>query len=459
MELTVIKVGGSVLGERADLRRAAAAIAARHRRGEALFVVVSALAGVTDHLVRSCYEALDPSSNGCCRDTVARLRQRHQEVARGLNDGVALDSPLTDVEDQLNAIRRRGEVAESAYARLLSSGERLSVHLMAAAIREAGVDARAVTAEELGVYARGTPSHGACRLDASTAGFRKVRPELRDRVVVLTGFYGVDEAGGVVLFGRGGSDDTGSVSAVALDAENLELWKDVPGCMSGDPKLVPGARRIPELSFVEAATLHDYGSSIVHADCLEPLRGRPIRVTIGALEGIRIDGTRLLESPRRRVAAVTALTVRAGRTEFRLETLTQERQRIARLLAGLRKAGTRLDILSAEPHALRFLVSDSEVEKARSVLGELGEEDCVWRYDPPLVTAVGDGIAQDESIRSRMRERLAAIGVSGFLQPHARQEARLSSPVSQEDIQRTLHGLHDLFFPESMPTESHVSPA
>jgi len=283
-----------------------------------MLVVVSALWGVTDQLDRLAWLAADPSTNGACGRAVETLRQQHEAVARWIGGGSpsallgeTIDTLLADVTAQVDGIRRCGVLPEWTYTRLMSSGERLAAHLMAAAIRCAGADARALTAEDLGLRARGPARNGACDLAASAAGFREIRLELCRRVLVLTGFYGLASEGRasegrVVLFGRGGSDDTGSAAAACLAAETLELWKDVPGCMSSDPKIIAGARPVPELSFNEAEMLGGYGCPLVHSTCLEVLRHRPIRVEIGLPEGLGGRCTRLVQQ-RSGPAGVTVL--------------------------------------------------------------------------------------------------------------------------------------------------------
>ncbi|HEX4960436.1 MAG TPA: hypothetical protein VF173_06330 [Thermoanaerobaculia bacterium] len=311
--VTVVKVGGSLLRSALDLERAAAFVAHRRREGESMLVVVSALWGVTDQLDRLAWLAADPSTNGACGRAVEKLRQQHEAVAQWIGGGsqsalvgAAIHALLADVTARVDRIRRCREFPEWTYTRLMSSGERLAAHLMAAAIRCAGADARAITAEDLGLRACGPARNGACDLAASAAGFREIRLELCRRVLVLTGFYGLAAEGRVVLFGRGGSDDTGSAAAACLAAETLELWKDVPGCMSSDPKLIAGARPVPELSFNEAEMLGGYGCPLVHSTCLEVLRHRPIRVEIGLPEGLGGRCTRLVQQ-RRGPAGVSVL--------------------------------------------------------------------------------------------------------------------------------------------------------
>src|SRR5215218_7052913 len=309
--LTVVKVGGSLL------QRVAAALAKRQREGGALLVVASALKGVTDLLDLAASQARDRrQSNGHLGETLGALSERHLEITRDLSaDGSVLDrvrGALAEMEELVGSISATGELTDATYARLLSYGERLSVLLLAAALREAGPEARPIAAEEAGLKAEGSPRAGSCDIPASAPGLRKIRGELQSRVLVLTGFYGIGGDGGVVLFGRGGSDDTACAVAAGLDADRLELWKDVPGFMSADPREVRGARVIHEVSFDEVAQLGAYGSRVVHHGCLEPLRGRATQVFLSAIPGGGASGTRLVERLQRGAARVVALASRRG---------------------------------------------------------------------------------------------------------------------------------------------------
>lgn len=344
-------------------------------------MVASALKGVTDLLDQAADEALNPQ-NGHLGKIFGDLRQRHIEITR---DDDALDrirEALDEVETLVASIRARGELPDPVYARLLSSGERLSVILLAAAIRAAGHEAQPVAAEEAGLRAAGSPRSGSCDIPASAPSLQRMRPRLQDRVLVLTGFYGIGGDGSVVLFGRGGSDNTACAVAAGLDADRLELWKDVPGFMSADPREVRGARVVQEISFDEADQLGAYGSRIVNHGCLEPLRGRAIQVLVSSVPGHGSDsGTLLLERLQRDATRVVALASRRGNN------------------------GT-----------------------------------------PALVGAVGDGVAGDPAIRSRMLSCLAEAGARGDLVPQPSGRSGLSCAVHPDDLAPALSGLHENFF-------------
>lgn len=386
--LTVVKVGGSLLAGPADLRKAASAIAEKHRAEGALLVVGSALKGVTDLLDLAASQALDRTQNGHLGETLDDLRQRHLDASREITGAAAvgrIEDALGEVETLVHGIRASGELPDATYTRLLSSGERLSAILLASAIEAAGSEAQPVTAETAGLRATGPARAGACDIPASAAGFQWMRQQLCARIMVLTGFYGIGSHGEVVLFGRGGSDDTACAVAAGLDAGRLELWKDVPGLMSADPHEVEGARVIPEVSFDEVAQLGAYGSRVVHHGCLEPLRGRSVEICISSVpESASPYGTRLVERLRRDTTQVVALVSR--------------------------------------------------------------------RFSPALVGLVGDGVAGDPEIRSRMLSCLAAAGARGELVAQPSGRSGLSCAVHPDDLVPVLSGLHESFFPPSFPS-------
>jgi aspartokinase/homoserine dehydrogenase 1 len=382
--LTVIKVGGSLLRSEDDLRRAASALAERRRDGGPLLVVASALQGVTDLLDLAARQNGRPDE---LERTLAIVRRRHLGLARG-SSAEQVEEVLGELETLVGSAA--GELPDGIYARLLSFGERLSVLLLAAAIQEAGEDARAVASEEAGLRAGGPPRAGSCDIPASAEGLERMRRQLRDRVLVLTGFYGVDGDGNVVLFGRGGSDNTACAVAAGLDADRLEMWKDVPGFMSADPREVRAARLVDEISFDEVAQMGAWGSRVVNHGCLDPLRGRSTRIVISSIpEAGSGSGTRLVESLERDAPKVVALASRRG-------------------------------------------------------IGGHGANGA--NGSPALLGAVGEGVAGDAEIRARMLDCLSAAGVRCDLTARPSGRSGLSCLVHPEDLPAALGGLHDHFF-------------
>lgn len=449
--LTVVKVGGSLLEGERDLQQVAVALARRRQRGEALLVVASALQGVTDLLELAALQTLDPRLVTKSGVALERLRVRHEAIARSFADEKVLfqvRSQLDEIASNLDLIRGSGELPDSLYSRILSAGERLSVLLLAAAIRSAGACARSMTADEMGLRAQGSPRAGACNLSASRKSFRRLRPTLGEELVVLTGFYGIDAEGKTVLFGRGGSDDTACAVAAGLDAVRLELWKNVPGCMSADPRVVPNAQLIRELSFGEVSKLGVYGSRILHRGCLALLDGRDIEIVLCGIDGS--GGTRLVGRRQPGWARVAALTASPGRSELKLPWKPGDNGLARRILMRLDDDGVRVSAMSQSAEALRFTVEGprEDLERVREAVSSLCGHRLAARRIQPLVAAVGDGIGTDRDLTNRFTACLAGSAVRSDLVVRLSGHTGVSCGVHQDDLGRALHNLHEHFFSE-----------
>ncbi|MCB9897690.1 MAG: aspartate kinase [Planctomycetes bacterium] len=457
--LTVIKVGGSLLADGDGLDRVARAVAARRRGGERLLVVVSAFKGVTDELERGSGVWLDPrSGDEIVRDVVTRLERRHAAVVAGepMRDAMltGVRRTLDGVLRLLTGVRLTGELTDRTHDLLLAHGERMAAPVLAQALRSRGVDARSVTSEEARVVATGSFRVGTCDLERTRAGLRSLAHELNDRVLVLTGFYGVNADGEVTLFGRGGTDYSAGIAAACLDAEAVELWKDVPGFMSADPTLVEGARLVPELSFAEACELGYYGARILHPRCLEPLRGRSVRIELRSIFDVERAGTRIVERDARG-ASVAALVHRPGVAVVRVGGAAMVNQPgvAGRILTAVGEAGVNVDTLAASMTSVSFTIDDRDTALVRRTLRLLQEQSIagVERVDVSrgmaLLGVVGDGVASDPSLLARVLACLAGQGRPVELVSHGPGDVGLSCVVPEDVRRPALVALHDAFFP------------
>lgn len=457
--LTVIKVGGALLDRSRDLAAVVSALARRRQLGERLVVVVSAVKGVTDELRRSGMEALDPRSGGeIVRELVLDLRRRHLELIDGLADPDTVELTLTrsldGIERLLTGIRLTGELSDRSHDLLLAHGERLSAPLVAAALQAAMVDARAVSAEEAGLVAVGPFQVGACDVEASRAGLAHLEHELHDRVLVLTGFYGMNVDGDVVLFGRGGTDYSAGVVAAGLGASSLELWKDVPGFMSADPRWVADARLVSELSFEEACELGYYGARILHPRCLEPLRGLPLAVSVRSVEEPDGPGTRIVECVRDGRHRVAALAHREGVAVVRVRSTAMVNRPgvVSSVLAAVGAAGIGIDSVASSMTTLSFTIDEADVVLTRRTLRLLADDEGapVEGFDifgdAALLGVVGEGVARDAAIAATMLESLATLGLEVHLISHGPKDVGLTCAVPRNGLRAALVSLHEAFF-------------
>jgi len=281
----VLKFGGTSVGtERALL--SALAIAEAAARERPVVIVVSALAGTTNALEAALAGAA--ASRLDIAGFASAIRHRHlallAAVAPGkpaLRAGAVVRERVAELQRRLRAVADDGAFSAATRAGILALGERLSVPIVEAALRARGLEAHVVDAASLvrtdGSFAEATVDYPATRRLARTA-LGSLGP---GAVPVVTGFLGATEAGETTLLGRGGSDLTAAVLGWALDAERVEIWSDVDGVMTADPRLDPTAETLPRLSYAEASELARAGAKVLHPRTLEPLEDSGIPVYVG----------------------------------------------------------------------------------------------------------------------------------------------------------------------------------
>jgi aspartokinase/homoserine dehydrogenase 1 len=316
----VIKFGGTSVGSVEALRAALAIVVAAAGK-RPVVVVVSALAGVTDALEAAVAGAT--ASRLSVDGFVTSLRERHLALLRAVASGPEiaraqsrLRERLSELDGRLRALTMERRGSPAARDAVLALGERLSAPIVAAGLRTRGIDAHAVDACGL---IRTDARFGEAAVDFPatrrlvTAAFSGLPSPT---VPVVTGFIGATEAGDTTVLGRGGSDYTAAVLGWALEVERVEIWSDVDGVLSADPRLVPAAATLPRLSYREATALAAHGAKVLHPKTLRPLEEVAIPVLIRNTLRPAVVGTRVGPEPGLHdgTAAVTSLA-REGHAE------------------------------------------------------------------------------------------------------------------------------------------------
>jgi aspartate kinase len=281
-----MKFGGSSVRDEGAIANAVDIVRSRLPRRPV--VVVSALGGITDALI-GITQALEAGDAVRARDAAGDALARHRETIAGVvPPGADRDEALAAVDAVgarlfrlIDGMECLGEVSARSRDAVQALGETAATPILAAALRSRGLPARAVDPGRVVVT---DASHGAAVPDMAATRERlghSTAPLIAEGVIpVLAGFVGVTAGGVITTLGRGGSDLTASVAAACLGAEELEYWKDVPGILTADPRLVPEARPVPALCFREAAQLAWLGARVLHPASMQPAveAGIPVRV-------------------------------------------------------------------------------------------------------------------------------------------------------------------------------------
>jgi aspartokinase/homoserine dehydrogenase 1 len=461
----VHKFGGASLADSTAVRHAVEIV--RRHRPEPTVVVVSAMAGTTDALLAVAQQAGTGESR-TVGSLIARLRSRHAEVARSLLPGGRLRADallfITDLFAELEALaqglRLLRELTPRTTDYLVSRGERLSARLVAAALEAGGARARYVDALDLihtdAAFGQAAPDYA--RTDRAVQ--RVLGPLLAKGVVpVVPGFLGATPDGEIATLGRGGSDLTATLLARGLGAARVSLWKDVPGLLTADPRVVPDARVIPQLHAREAAELAYYGAKVLHPRALIPVAGRRIPVFVRPFADAHSPGTEVSERVGAGRNPVKALTAALGQA---LLTVTGNGMLgvpgiAARTFAALHGRGISVSLISqaSSEHSICFSVPEPLAEEARAALerefrGEIGREEIDGvEVSPGMATiaVVGLGMHGTPGIAAGVFSALAAGGINVVAIAQGSSELNISVVVEARqaaDAQRRIHAAFQL---------------
>lgn len=313
--LQVLKFGGTSVGNAACIERVTEIIRAASRESEVV-VVVSAMSGVTNQLVAAAGHA-EAADEKAVAAIFGELRRQHSVAANQLIDSEAERRGIQSSMEELFLSGERlcrgtillGELTARTRDAVSSLGERLSVLLVAAALNRAGLPSEAVEATEIIITDAGHGAADPCMEATRQRCELRLRPILqRGAIPVVTGFIGATADGILTTLGRGGSDYSATILGAALKSDEVIIWTDVDGLQTADPRLVPEARTIPEVSYREAAELAYFGAKVLHPKTLRALMQCGIPLWIRNTFAPEQLGTKITPAGPPIAQAVTALT-------------------------------------------------------------------------------------------------------------------------------------------------------
>jgi aspartate kinase len=445
----VCKFGGTSVGDADAIARTASIIAGRRDRQPV--VVVSALGGTTNQLLQVAEQSAKGQLIGALR-AIEGLRDRHLGQTLLLLDGAEADevcNELSAMFDELAALAEAlttlGDLTPRSLDAIASLGEQLSSVLVVAAFRRHGLPAEHVDAREVMItdasYTRAEP-----QIDAiGEAAQRVLMPLIRaGKIPVMGGFIGSSQGARVTTtLGRGGSDYSASLVGAALQADAIEIWTDVDGMLTADPRVVEGARLIERIGFDEASELASFGAKVLHPNTIAPavMRGIPVWV----LNSRNPTGTGTLitfDAPRR---SVTAIAGKSGVTLVKVRSprmlLTEGFMRTLFDVFGRHK--TSVDVVATSEVSVSVTIDDATHLDALVVdLGELG--DVTIERNRGIVSIVGNGLSDGGTAMAK------ALGAIGELRVHmlslSSSGINLTVVVDGEQVAPAMRRLHETFF-------------
>ncbi|MDH7516340.1 MAG: lysine-sensitive aspartokinase 3 [Bacteroidota bacterium] len=450
-----MKFGGTSIEDARAMRNMCGIVKGRVKRKPV--VVLSACAGVTDALIRCARAAAEGNEAEAQRILRREIVERHYDIVQGVLTDLGRQDRLIrelsafseELRHLLYGLSITGDLSPRVLDFVMSYGERMSTLIAASALQE--MDVRAVLTD-----AR------ACIMTDSTFG--KAEPDLREttarcqqtirpriaagEVPVIQGFIGANEQGITTTLGRGGSDFSAAVIGAVLHAEDIEIWTDVDGILTADPKIVPDARRVEELSFHEASELAYFGAKVLHPSTLIPAMEKNIPVHIYNSRRPEAGGTLIKPRVSPTSSTVKSISYKRGVTVLNISS--------ARMLGNYGFMKKIFDVFH-EHRTSVDLVTTSEVSVSLSIESTPALEDLVRDLERhgavqkqtgrAIVCVVGERIRAEKGIAARVFDRLRDIPIEMISQGAS--EINLTFVIDEKHVPRVVRDLHDEFFPRT----------
>jgi aspartokinase/homoserine dehydrogenase 1 len=461
----VMKFGGTSVGDPDAVSRAVDIISQARADWPRLVVVTSAMSGVTNLLLEGAAHAVRGDMDFVDQAAV-RILEKHNGVLDALLPDqagrYAVKGDIAQLVESFtslcNAVSVLGEATPRVLDAVASIGERLSVRMLAAVVNSRKIEAKYIEATRLIITDRVFQSAHP-NFDLTVEATRRVlEPVLSAREIpIVTGFLAATPEGVTITLGRGGSDYSAAILGAALPADEVWIWTDVDGVMSADPRLVPDAKTIPELSYREIAELAYFGAKVVHPKTIRPVIEAGIGLRVCNTFNPDHPGTFLVADPKTNGnGAIKAVTAIRGQSLITIEGrgMLGVPGVAARTFGAVAATGTSVPLIT-QASSEQSICFALPIESAEGVITALQSEfeneltrrdiDRVWATgEVVIITVVGAGMINTPGIAGRIFGKLGACSVNVIAIAQGSSEVAISLVVAAADAERAVRALHEL---------------
>ncbi|MCM5527045.1 bifunctional aspartate kinase/homoserine dehydrogenase I [Parasegetibacter sp. NRK P23] len=459
--MQVLKFGGSSVATAENLKKVAA-ISVQAMQQKPAVVVVSALGGVTDQLLAA--GNLAAGGNEQYRNVLQQLEQRHLDMVRELLPVTSQSATLSLVKQHFNTLESicdgvflLQELSLRIKDKIAAYGEKLSSQILSAYLHAQSVAHELLEATEL-IRTSSDFGNATVYFSATNLAIKNKLEEKKARLYVTQGFTGSDEKGQITTLGRGGSDYTAAIFAAALPADVLEIWTDVSGMMTADPRLVSNARIIPHISYQEAMELSHFGAKVIYPPTVQPVMSRNIPVLIKNTFKPEDPGTFITQQAPDDGELIRGISSIPNMALLSLEGsgmvgIPGFSRRLFDALAA-EKINVILITQSSSEHSICVAVNEAEADAAKHAVDKEFVHEITSGGVEPLrverslcvVAVVGDQMKSHPGISGKMFEALGRNGINVRAIAQGSSEKNISAVLSMHDVKKAINVLHEAFF-------------
>ncbi len=464
--LTVLKFGGSSVGSLESIQKVLDIADAASKKGP-LMLVCSAMGGVTNELIKLGNSAL------AGEEFIAGLRaieQRHQEVIRTLMPAIGQNKALVsnklrinELEELLYGIRSLSELSPASLDRIVAQGELMSNELVAHLLQARGLNAVFTDARKL-IQTNSQFGNATVLKDVSYANIRNWHASMNHLIPVVTGFIGSNERGQSTSLGRGGSDYTAALLGAALGAQEVQIWTDVDGFMTADPRRVKKAYSLEHLSYEEAMELCYFGAKVIYPPTMLPAIEAqiPIRVKntfnashpgtlVGPTSGVQVG-------PIKGIASIEQVCL----INLQGSGLIGSKGTSAKLFGALAAEGVNAMLITqaSSEHSISVAIGPEEVDRSCKAIESAFELELMrGKIEPPqvmrelsILAVVGENMRHTPGISGRLFQTLGRNGINVVAIAQGSSERNISVVIERKTLTKALRAIHDALFLSPLKT-------
>lgn len=463
--MQVLKFGGTSVANAENINKVVSItgdLIKKNLAKEPVTVVVSALGGITDTLIQA--GKLAAAGEERYKEMLLLVEQRHLEVVKLLLPVDKQSAVLSfvkkncnELEDICNGIFLLGELSNRTHDRIVSYGELLSSQILSAKLRVSGIDNTWKDMREL-IVTNSNFGFAAVDFDSTNKNIAEYFKNAGGSLFIVPGFVAADPNGATTTLGRGGSDYTAAIIAAAVKASVVEIWTDVSGMMTADPRLVNNARVIPHISYQEAMELSHFGAKVIYPPTIQPVMSQSIPVWIKNTFAPAHEGTLIENASRengrniRGISSINAISLLSlegsgmvgipGFSKRLFEALANEQINVI------------LITQSSSEHSICVGVDEKNSDKAKlAVDNAFSFEIETGKVEPlaverglAIVALVGDNMKSHPGISGKMFSAMGRNGINVRAIAQGSSERNISAVIASSDVKKAINVLHEDFF-------------
>ncbi|MCU0338718.1 MAG: bifunctional aspartate kinase/homoserine dehydrogenase I [Spirosomaceae bacterium] len=461
--MKVLKFGGTSCGTVESIQQVIQILKTNIAEGEKIAVVYSAMGGVTNKLIE--IGRMAATGNTDYLNLCKAVEERHFAAVRGLIDVKNQSSAIAkikglvnELEDLLRGIFLIRELSPRTLDLLMSFGERLSTTLITEALKAQAVQAEFCDARAL-VRTNDHFGYAEVDFDVTNAQIRAHFAQT-DALQCITGFIGATTDGITTTLGRGGSDFTGSIFGAALDADVIEIWTDVDGMMTADPRKVSTAFTIPTITYPEAMELSHFGAKVIYPPSLQPAFVKNIPIKVLNTFNVASQGTTVHTTSDQTPYAITGISSIDDIALMNVQGsgLIGVAGVSARLFSALSRHKISVILISqaSSEHSICFAIDPKNADRAKEVLeqtfapeinaGDIDRDGIQIQRNLSIIAIVGEGMRRSTGVSGKLFTALGKNGINVVATAQGSSELNISVVIQKNDLSKALNAIHGVFF-------------